>query len=480
MEDGFGYPADSEPPSEPVYDAVVIDTSSLPYGALNVATLAALADDLDQIGVDVWLPEPVAWEFAAHAADRLTEIRKPVKDAITALKNAGIDTPTLPYANREEAIEAVLARLRTLHARIEVLACSGSAAREALRDQVTERGAGKKVGQKRTHKTGGSDAAWIRTVHETKGGVSSTYVVMSANKSDVNAMFKLLGVPPPRIVPDEETLRHLLFSYEKAPFEAAVEAARLLRDWLTSGDFEDYAGLGEIPLTPALLSSITEEWDFLDHSVEVSQLSGLAGVEDVEVAGESGTVTLTASVIVDLTITGWFHDDVNGELVSDIYEARDVVIRVPLVIQGSQGKLINGYATDEPEPFAPGNDWSDPDDALMDCTALLGVPDVAYGGAEGDFLKHLLEDGTHAFRSRNGVEVTAELERRLDEEWRLRVTAGEQEIELVCEYDSSTWVGGSAEGMHMEPPYFVSVTGDTDVERNAAWALDEFLVRHTI
>lgn len=470
---------DGDLSSGATYDAVVIDASALPYGALNVGTLSALADDLDEIGVDVWIPEPVAWEFAAHAADRLTEIRKPVTQAISALKNAGIDTPTLPYATREDAIRAVMERLRTMHARIQVVPCTGTAAREGLRDQVTERGPGKRVGEKRIHKTGGSDAAWIRTVHEVKGGDSSSYVVMSANERDVKSMFAVLDTTPPVVVPDEEALRHLLFSYEKAPFEAAFEAARLLNEWLVMGDFADHAGLGEIPLTSELLGSVMKDWSPLDHSVEVDHIHGLAGVEDVEVEAESGTVTLLASAICDLVITGWFHDDVNDQLVSDTYDIYEVVVIVPLVLQGSQGKLITGYATDEPETFLGANRWSDANDALIDCTALQGVPDFVYSADGIDFQSALFEEGLHAFCSQTGVEITAQLVRD-DEEWRLEVSVGGQQVVLVCAYDDASWVGGSSEGEYVDPPWEVSVSGDTKMSQNAAWALDEFLMRHLV
>jgi hypothetical protein len=49
--------------------AVVFDANAFGHGRPDLAFLEDLARRLHTIGIETWVPEPVAWEWAQHLAD---------------------------------------------------------------------------------------------------------------------------------------------------------------------------------------------------------------------------------------------------------------------------------------------------------------------------------------------------------------------------------------------------------------------------
>jgi hypothetical protein len=56
--------------AEPDYlTAAVFDANCFGYGRPDLNYLEFLARRLAEVGIETWVPEPVAWEWAQHVAD---------------------------------------------------------------------------------------------------------------------------------------------------------------------------------------------------------------------------------------------------------------------------------------------------------------------------------------------------------------------------------------------------------------------------
>jgi hypothetical protein len=81
--------------------AVVVDANAYGRVGPNLESLADLARHLSAIHVAMWIPEPVAWEWAEHLTREWRVARAAVRDATGHLRSAGLPGLELhpPYAD---------------------------------------------------------------------------------------------------------------------------------------------------------------------------------------------------------------------------------------------------------------------------------------------------------------------------------------------------------------------------------------------
>ncbi|WP_331736790.1 hypothetical protein OG426_55380 (plasmid) [Streptomyces canus] len=156
--------------------AIVFDTNSFPNGGLRLSILKEWERRAGLANLEIWLPEPVLWELAEHAATAWDEYQAIAKRAGKALSYAGLETPAgSAYGSRDEVFKAVEDGIRSLGPALRVLELDGAVAVEALKDQVLQRRPAK---PRDGVKTGASDSAWLRQVLKTAGGDRDTFVIV--------------------------------------------------------------------------------------------------------------------------------------------------------------------------------------------------------------------------------------------------------------------------------------------------------------
>ncbi|MEV4081905.1 hypothetical protein AB0J43_16695 [Nonomuraea fuscirosea] len=154
--------------------AVALDTNAIDRGQANIAKLTTLAARLKMIGLPVWIPEPVAWEWAEHAGRQWEQFTAAASEPYTRLRAAGIELPPVPFTQQTQSVQdRVLAAIRVID-NLVVVPLSPANALEGVRDQILQRPPGRlkatdsKAGPV---KTGASDSAWLRDLRERAGGI---------------------------------------------------------------------------------------------------------------------------------------------------------------------------------------------------------------------------------------------------------------------------------------------------------------------
>src|SRR4051812_28146982 len=92
-------------------EAVVFDTNAMGKGHPVLRTLERWAETLSANEIELWIPEPVAWEWASHIGDAYAKVRDAEREAQKRLRQAGVPGMAWPFASRDEAIDYVLQKL---------------------------------------------------------------------------------------------------------------------------------------------------------------------------------------------------------------------------------------------------------------------------------------------------------------------------------------------------------------------------------
>lgn len=125
-----------------------------------------------------------------------------------------------------------------------------------------------------------------------------------------------------------------------------------------------------------------------------------------------------------------------------------------------------------------GRFWEE-DDALTDTLWNLRlVPGVAEQRGDWSIFHKELESGEVNLDLGRGRLANLSLEWSHGDGWKLSVWVGDDLLEIECEFDQDTRVGGS-EGGPMEEPWVVSAVGESSVfSRTPSLALSAFLIAH--
>ncbi|MCU1621305.1 MAG: hypothetical protein JWL79_150 [Frankiales bacterium] len=223
-------PQEGPPPPAPKVRAIALDANSFGSRHLNLARLTDVVDRLDEHGAfEVWLPDPVVWEWAEHAyAERYA--------ALSALRNisaTGLTLPELAEVTRERVL-AEIERLLDVGPVLVRLEVDGVAA-AGLRDQIMLTGPAKTRidSQRRLIKTGASDSSTLRALLEAADGDTDVFVIVSSDK-DVPAAFKAWQISPPRIYSSVKDALTAVFKTvppeHEVPWECMPLLARHLDD----------------------------------------------------------------------------------------------------------------------------------------------------------------------------------------------------------------------------------------------------------
>ena len=282
--------------------AIVFDTNSFPNGGLNLELLKDWGDRAAEENFEVWVPEPVVWELAEHAAASWEGGLASAKRVHKSMRTAGLEAPASdnPYSSREEVMAAVEGLVRSLAPSVRILELDGDLAAAALRDQVQLHPPAKK---KSDVKTGAADSAWIRQVLRAAENNVDSFVIVGSD-ADVYRAFTSLGLSKPHMVP-LHTLSESLFVLKTPSVEIRNTIVKFLQGVvglpLESGRTPD----GDLVLGDvADLGQQVNEWE-LDQvrDVELGRIHALVGMNQMKVS-RRGLVTAQVFLLADAQYNG--------------------------------------------------------------------------------------------------------------------------------------------------------------------------------
>jgi hypothetical protein len=438
--------------------AIVIDANAFGRAAaLDIGLLRRLGQEAVERGMAIWLPEPVLWEAAAHAADVVAGIIIEVRGKNKILERASLDILQIPqYPGREELIEELIDRASGISG-VEIIPCSEDNLREALKDQTTERSPWKR---EKGVKTGASDSAWLRAVRDAAADMGIPYAIVSEDQ-DVESAFRAWGQEPPDRYSSVYAARESVFGFQVASYETAMRAAKRVQQMITTGQLG--AILDSETLRISELSNDLLFWDFLgadsfgDAVAEIVELKSIVGVS-VRSREEDGQVQCWMDVATDLNVGVATMDDDPEGIGRAEFMMPDVLLRIPLLLNASYDRVETAEA---PWVLYSKAVWDEPGDAFGDCLISLWqvpeIPNELESPVPGHPWTFQLSDGrTLAIEStRQGVR------------WRLIARIGNESVELepVENPPDDEW------------RWAVSVSGPTDVQRHPTHAIGAFVLR---
>ncbi|MGP9017707.1 hypothetical protein ACT1U9_04770 [Streptomyces sp. BR1] len=338
--------------------AVVFDTNAFGHGLPDLRQLRLTAAQMGEAGLETWVPEPVAWEWAEHLAKEVEAYRSAAGSVIKRMERGGItaEVPVLPTADPAETTGLFLKELGDIP-HLTVLPLSGDAARAGLRDQIMQTGPGRR---KQGIKTGASDSAWLREVLTAAGGSFAGILLLTQDRADIHAACQGLGIAPPTMltvrdlaqsvlgfVADPGHISKLITTYFA---NVIVELHELSREGVPAHPEFD---LGTIEVDPVLLDGY--RWPQMQiHDVSVRHLDRVVAVSDVRVdttiaaqsssaAGKqvtSGTAEATVEALADLEV--WTYEiDRDGEVQMDSHMLYDTRVIAPVLVQIKNGLVLN-------------------------------------------------------------------------------------------------------------------------------------------
>jgi hypothetical protein len=454
--------------------AIVFDTNSFPRGGLDLDLLREWGQRALDDGFEVWVPEPVLWELAEHAAASWDAWRASTNRARKSMQAAGLRIPSDdPYSSRAEVMAAVDASVRSLAPSVRIITLDGDLAVEALRDQVQIRPPANK---KSDVKTGAADSAWIRQVLRAADNDIDSFVIVGTD-ADVYDAFKGWSLPKPHMVP-LRALQATLFVLEAPSDETKDALVRFLQGMvgqpLKAGRTPDEdLTLGQV----GVLTDLVDEWDDDQiRDVELGDIRAVVGMNEVKIS-RRGLATAQVFLLVDAEYSGWRIDE-DGTLLAHSSNLPQILVRdmLSFTLDGgavTRARSETGQAT---ASRADNHAYSDPSDALFELIDTLRL----IPGAEEDDLEDLMVDGTGYTTFSNGFDLAVEVEHGGgDPHWTATFTLSKKEwsatLEVRCEWDS---LRVPYEDPDLFPAYVL--TSDEAYARNipAEWALAAWAIDH--
>jgi hypothetical protein len=290
--------------------AVALDTNSGPHGFFDIRRIEELVQTIEaqELDIEIWVPEPVIWEWAEHAYGLATRTSATIRSAARDLDRGGLEVPELFDADSTvddfvERIEEQLAELYLDHSGVDAvrilrLSAHPESAILGIKDQVLRRGAGvraKKDNSGNSAKSGAADsAAWRLVAAE---ATDLTKIVLVTQDTDAQRHFA--DAEAPHIRSSIWSVRNELLQL----IPGSDYALGLVSDSIYRG----LLSLSEDALSRANVygdASIAIPGRDTNYAAEfrVTHVSQVDDVTDIEVSRHDERATASASVTVDLVI----------------------------------------------------------------------------------------------------------------------------------------------------------------------------------
>ncbi|GHF77086.1 hypothetical protein GCM10018790_63990 [Kitasatospora xanthocidica] len=483
--------------------AVVLDANAYGHARPDLDRLARWAQRLAAMGVETWVPEPVAWEWAEHLVRDWEVMKNAARKERGRLESAGLEVPApLGYPTRDDVIAAVLTNLSKIPG-VKVIALTGRSAVEGLKDQVLLRRPAKTKGEgDKATKTGASDSAWLRDVFDL---AEPDEILIVTSDGDVQAACEAWGKPVPNLRSLAQ-LRSTLFDFKVDDGHARTAIIRYLTERLPIDQTDqDALDIGRISGLEAAYAAKLEDRDDGTASVygaEVTELVALAGIGVVRVQVDEVPEDAPTNGWVDPTDPGTAHPEIVDAVVfflatgeatlqqvpqADDLEMRvatigNVLVRANLTFEFSDGVISEMSADTDAAAMLLERAFDESYEFEEDfMTALAMVPGVTFD--EGTLEDHQSFDvpGTDAHIevsvTRDGEDWTAEIDlwRGQSDDEALRSLDGT--IGVECRYNTDSWLGGGRDGFQGPEAFPVGVYGNGLHHGHSIWSLSAWLLQ---
>jgi hypothetical protein len=446
--------------------AIVLDTNVYGYGRPDLGRLQDLAARCAGAGLEIWVHELVAAEWAEHLAEDVMAFNRQAKKMRATLNRALLspDVYVAPYPNEKTVVKALFGAIAKID-NVVLVPLSGEAGREGLLDQVLQRGAGRR---KSGVKTGASDSAWVRDIVARADGDPARLLVVTSDLKDVQAVFADLELEPAPAMCNLHELPTVVFHFVADLGYITTMLGRVVTHIVVgpSTDADHWQRDGAAPelvLDIGVVANLNDAvrlddpWDSEVNATDVVRINDIVAVADVAIedeashSGEIDASPRTGSanlwMLVDVDASTYYIDS-NGELIEGSTTIRDVLIVVQVLFDVVDNAVhnIRGSGAARAILRRRYDDALDAFEAINEILEIAGVvlPDTW-------FLDH--ESFTTTVQD---VEVTVELVGDETHEFFVQVSAGQYVAATHCTYDDSAFVGGSREGFHVVPPYELS------------------------
>jgi len=459
--------------------AVVVDANAYGEVGPDIVRLTSLAAVLDKIGIQTWVPEPVAWEWAEHLTAEWTTSRSFVKKPLSHLARAGLPAMAITpsFKDRTEVINAFLRILAEIP-HVKIIALTGESAVQGLKDQILQRPPAKTKSTEAV-KTGGSDSAWLRDVL-IQAGTPEALLFLSQD-GDIKRAFEVWGHGQP-LMRTPTTVRATLFDDVPASTDDQWLVARYLSRRVPL-DLDDAAGGAAGQLvgnTEGLLDALDLDWE--EHGWtggSLTRLTALAGLTNVMCEPpelhepgrkpETRTIRSTAFFLADAETTHVFRFGDDKSVSETTSPHTGLLARTRLVFQVRGGEVIDVRPDSDTTVFTASRyheSWDateEVDDALTSVPGLT-LPE-GWGGWQSDGDQQIAIAGS---------DQVVHLFWGYGDHGGFVVKIGDDEARITCEYDDSSWVGGK-DGLYVDPPYYV-MTETPKLMAEGAWPLSAWII----
>ncbi|MFE0630864.1 hypothetical protein ACFW3D_28380 [Streptomyces sp. NPDC058864] len=493
--------------------AVVFDANAYGKARPDIEHLTRLAARLAGIGIETWVPEPVAWEWAEHVSRDWQALKNAGRQERDSMKRAGLETevPRALYSSREAVIDTVLANLSTVP-HVRIISLTGSSAAEALKDQVLQRSPAKLKGDSgkpgSAVKTGASDSAWLRDVLAL---ASSEEILIVSSDTDVEAAFKAWGKQLPLIRKLKE-LPATLFDVTVDDGHAQSSIARYLLNQLPAVGFDGDGTSFDIGRIVGLETAITNETDgdgtsLSVYGASVTGLVALAGLDEVRIEHDVPDDVLSPENDYpgrsrpgelgppkhDVAYAKVFFLAEGEATVQTLYNGGDpevsvipydnILVRAQLSFRFTDGAITAVAAEADATAMLVRDAYDDDDDAVSALAeALACVPGLDLNLASVGYANADLTGLIRGIHGQVHVDV-----KRDSSAWRMkvafwhRVQSGDElerdeSVEVRCTYDPDSWWGGSREGFQGPNAYRVSAYGAGLPGSHGVWSVPAWVI----
>jgi len=472
--------------------AAVFDANCFGRGRPDVDQLGYHAQRLAEIGIETWVPEPVAWEWAEHLAQDWNTLRVGLAEGDKRLRKAGLSGYTTPYPNAAAVAEAFLAQLGSIP-HVVVVPLGAANARHGLRDQILQLPPGRR---KEGVKTGASDSAWLREILE-RVGQDVMRVLFISTDHDLRTALLAWDLPEPLMRPLKD-LHATLFTVSVDTGSATRVLLHHLLDVLPT---PPGTGLLELGATPGLRAALEPLFfesgpDPRVESASLSRITGLAGIGAVTVEappdentpdGNRGpardrynqadhksphTVMATAWLLAeaDVTVDLGYGDDPRRVRVETV---SDVLLRIRLIFDLEAGRVVAMRPQGEADVFAPVDRFDNDEDTFAELSQMAGcVPGLGF--LDG----WPFQDAPELEEEVNGRTVRCTFTHHDIGQWSTVMEVDDLAVELSCVYNTEllppSWRSdGSA---YYRQAHCVTLAGTEST--NPIWALAGWLTAH--
>lgn len=472
--------------------AVVLDANIYSYARPDLDNVESMALRLHGVGLETWIPEPVAWEWAEHLALDWNSVTFAMAAERKNLRRGRIPMPTPSHRDESAVIEAFMDAIRRVP-HVRLITATPHNALEGLKDQVMQRTPGRRKGEATDKvKTGASDSTWLRDVIEVADGSVDRLLVLSEDK-DVTRTCEAWGLPG--------MLTRKRTELGATLFDVTVDDGHVTRAMMRyllgkfpirlGADTAEGGAQFDIGNTPGLNSTIEHDDEGGErrvYSAEVTGLSRLAGIGKVTVEStpDDTTSPLRPHGPNDLgpachhraLATVYFLGDVEATInrVDSAEETTrvtylDAVIRTDLAFDLTDGVITHVSPEADAEVFLPGGGYPEDDSAHDD---LFHVLSLVPGLLLPDDFEPTTDHTAHNLTI-NGHEAEPTFTWLPHDHWRFSLELDGDSAELSCYYDETAW-GGGRDGGHMWDPYLVVVEEGTLSPGNPIYSIAAWII----